>query len=140
MSTVDVLEEQTVVVETPKGGRTHSFLAKAGLTAFMDKKKEIQVNADIPVSVVILQLRGPIDLDTLDCDIEAFVKLPLAPALRVGNLKGNLRQGVTTRFSVAQVGGAITLYLKEKRLWIRSEIAFRGKTHNVDVGLIPLPI
>lgn len=52
-----------------------------------------------------------------------------------------MRDGVTTDFKLAKfdVGGSVRLYVEEKKVWVGARVAAKGKTHQVNVGLVPLP-
>ena len=62
----------------------------------------------------------------------------IGPAVKVGSLKGNLDEGITSEFKVAAASGSITLYQKENKLWVKARVEVAGKSNEVDVGLISI--
>ncbi|TCD67158.1 hypothetical protein EIP91_000443 [Steccherinum ochraceum] len=101
--------------------------------------KPFNLNQNIPVGPASLQLRGPVYLSSYDCDIAVAIQvLPLTPAIKVGNLKGNLQDGVTTTVKIAKANGSVTLFKREDKLWVRANLLINGAIHNVEFGIMPL--
>ncbi|TCD67157.1 hypothetical protein EIP91_000442 [Steccherinum ochraceum] len=98
-----------------------------------------KLKQNIPVGISSLQLRGPINPSFYDCDVTASLRvLPLTPAIKLGNLKGNLQDGVTTNGGFAWMKGSVTLFRKEDKLWIRANFVLRKSTHTFEFGIMPL--
>lgn len=62
--------------------------------------------------------------------------MTLAPAVKVGRLKGNLKDGITSEFKVVGVTGALTLYTKEKRVFAKARVEAGGKKFETEVGIV----
>ncbi|KAG8921170.1 hypothetical protein FRC02_000409, partial [Tulasnella sp. 418] len=117
----------------------HVF-AIAGPPPFGESDNRWDIDIEIPIGPVILQLVGYIDLSTLDVDIAAYVKIPGLPALKVGELKGNLNDGIEISFDLVIIKGSLRLYIKDKCLWLAYELTVFGTTWSGDIELICLPI
>ncbi|KAK7026031.1 hypothetical protein VNI00_015749 [Paramarasmius palmivorus] len=129
------------VVTLPRSGGgsdVYHVYALAGRPVFGDKKDRYNVEIDIPLGPVILQLRGYFDLTTLEADISVYVKVPLLPAIKLGEFKGNLRDGITITVGASGIlAGSITLYVKDGWLWIKFSLEVFGQTYDAEFKLIP---
>uniref|UniRef100_A0A0W0FX51 Uncharacterized protein n=1 Tax=Moniliophthora roreri TaxID=221103 RepID=A0A0W0FX51_MONRR len=100
--------------------KLNDILAFAGLPTlgYVDGLR-YTVNMNVPIGPAILQLHGNIDLGSSGADIIAYIKVPLVPwAIQAGGLKGNLKDGITTKVDiVGLVSGSITLIVRDKH-WL----------------------
>lgn len=84
-------------------------------------------------------MRGWIDIMSAACDIKAYAKVPILPAILLGNFQGNLKDGIKIEFGNKFISGWLRLYAKDK--WLRAEFGLKvfGKAVDGDIKLIPLP-
>jgi len=68
----------------------------------------------------------------------AYIKLPLLPAIKVGELKGSLLNGITISFKIPKVSGSISLFFNNKALWIKFDLTVFGKHFGATLK-VPLP-
>jgi len=133
------LEGHHTVVKGSDGEEYHVF-ATAGSATYGLATARYDIQIDIPIGPVIIQLRGYIDLSSLACDIAVYVKFPIVPPISLGRLQGNLKDGITISVGAGGVSGSITLYIRDKYLWIKFRLEIFGKVFESEFRLIPVPI
>ncbi|KZP30665.1 hypothetical protein FIBSPDRAFT_945599 [Athelia psychrophila] len=117
----------------------HVFIIqeKSLLKSANDTKLDIAVN--IPIGPVILQFTGWVDTATFDVLIDVDVKIPFLPAVRIGELKGNLKAGISITFGVAGITGEITLYLQGQCIFVSFTLTVFSKKYTGNFKLFCLP-
>jgi len=63
----------------------------------------------------------------------------LFPAVKTGNLVGNLGTGITISVKIPKVTGSISLLAKNKGLWIDFDMHVFGKNHKATFNIQDLP-
>ncbi|KAK7026030.1 hypothetical protein VNI00_015748 [Paramarasmius palmivorus] len=129
-------------IEVPRdgGSETYHVFAIAGPPVFGDVKGRYNIDIEIPIGPIILELKGYIDLGNLDADIYAYIKVPIFGTYQVGELKGNLKTGISISVGIPGIlSGTITLYAKDGWLWIKFSLTIFGKTYTAEFKLIPIP-
>jgi hypothetical protein len=106
--------------------------------------KRTTINTVIPIGPIQLVLQGYVDFIGLDVDIKVYVKLPIGPRLKIGEFKGNLRDGITIRVGAGNIiKGSLTLFVQtyQGRRWvsIRGELIVYGKKFGFEARIIPFP-
>lgn len=86
-----------------------------------------------------IQFKGWIDTSTLTCDISVYYKFPIFPAIYLGKLQGDLKEGVTLSVDIDVFKGRLRLYIKERALWVDYAVNILGNKFEGSTKLIPLP-
>ncbi|RPD53723.1 hypothetical protein L226DRAFT_531392 [Lentinus tigrinus ALCF2SS1-7] len=136
------LERHHVVYDEKRSGKTyHAFVQGGYPLVGPDPKASYDIEVDVPLGPVILQLRGSINTSTLEADIGLYVKVPFLPAIKLGELSGNLRDGITISVGVPGIlEGSVTLYISDDNwLHIKFTLTIFGEEYSADIALFPIP-
>ncbi|KAI0692919.1 hypothetical protein C8T65DRAFT_744934 [Cerioporus squamosus] len=130
-----------VVTDSDKrdGVEYHAFVIGGNPVAGPKERYDFQ--ADIPIGPIILQLVGFIDTSTLDADITLYVKVPLLPAIKVAEVKGNLRDGIIFTINIPGVAsGSVKVYIADdKWLHVKFTLTIFGQECSADLALFKIP-
>ncbi|CAE6421725.1 unnamed protein product [Rhizoctonia solani] len=73
-----------------------------------------------------LIIRIVVDLDNLSVTLEAYVQVPFHGRVKLGSVKGTLKDGVTLSFNALVAKGFVSVFLKNgNELWIKYEVSSR---------------
>lgn len=86
-----------------------------------------------------VQLKGYLDVTDLAVEINVYAKFPIFPGIFLGQLKGNLNDGVSISFSLPGIAGDVTLFARDGALWIRFSLTVLGETYSAEFELFPIP-
>ncbi|CAE6458956.1 unnamed protein product [Rhizoctonia solani] len=80
----------------------------------------------IEVAFGPLIIRIVVDLDDLSVTLEAYVQVPFYGRVKLGSVRGSLKEGVTLRFDVFVAKGFVSVFLKNgNELWVKYEVSSR---------------
>ncbi|KAI0741035.1 hypothetical protein C8Q76DRAFT_822774 [Earliella scabrosa] len=116
--------------------------AIAGPPVFGDaKENQWNFNIEIPLWGVTFILSGYVDLFSLAIDATFSVKIPIVGSIKLAEVKGNLRDGVTVNFGISGVlSGEARFYVNDRWLYVDLSATVFGTHHGpVTIRLIPLP-
>lgn len=103
--------------------------------------KTWEFTLEVPVGAVTLIATGSIDLQTMDARQSTQVRVPIIGTIGQGEVSGNLNDGITDDFDMGgTVSGTVTLYFKDKWMWMNFDMKQFGKQYASDIKLIPLPV
>ncbi|KAI0299752.1 hypothetical protein B0F90DRAFT_1630700, partial [Multifurca ochricompacta] len=81
-----------------------------------------------------------LDIGTLEINAEFSVRLPVLAAIRLAEVRGNLRDGVKVSFDISVLKGDARFYVSGGWLWVDlSARVFMAIHGPLKVKLIPLP-
>lgn len=62
----------------------------------------------------------------------------ICPAIRLASLHGNLDDGITSEIKVLKIGGSVTVFRQENKLWVKAELEFRSRSIEKSVEVLSL--
>lgn len=73
-------------------------------------------------------------------DATFAVRVPIIGEFTLGNVKGNLNDGIKITFGIAILSGSATFYVKDGWIWVDlSATVFGSEYGPISIKLLPLP-
>ncbi|KAF7973115.1 hypothetical protein HWV62_16234 [Athelia sp. TMB] len=147
-----------VVTHGPFGEKYHVFVTHSepafhpiGPAGQVSARKTLDLHVPIgmftlqlsPALTRALQFNGWLDYKEHDLDFSAHIKLPILPALKVAELKGELSdKGIAVEIGheSKEVSGDLTLFLADGHLNLRFSVIILKQEHSASIKLIPFKI
>ncbi|KAJ8091517.1 hypothetical protein PM082_024437 [Marasmius tenuissimus] len=135
----ELLDEHMFVQESD-GENYHVFAVTKSVPFGATALRRVKVSIDIPIGPVILQLRGWINVLTLECEIQVYIKYPLpVESIKIGEFTGTLTlDGIKINVKSPKFNGWIRIYVKDFWLCISFDLIVFGNEFKGDIKIAPI--